>query len=312
MAQTLPLDFKFDILVFDESSQIRPWDALGAMARCRQVVLAGDDRQMPPTSFFEKQADAEDGEDEDQVSDMESALDMAAASGMRTQWLKMHYRSECPSLIDFSNREYYHGELIMMPPPDRAPQAGVSLIDPGGTYVPGAARTNQVEARAVVDWAAGRLLERPHESLGIITFNQTQQTLIEDLLDTRRMADEALNRRWDEPDPPFVKNLETVQGDERDVIALSVTWAPDEHGRQHSRFGPLGQQGGERRLNVAVTRARREMVVFSSLDPDRIAVKEATSQGVRGLKKFLEYAKGGAPALLSAHIRLAGRLRLPV
>lgn len=297
IALHLPRDVKFDVLVFDESSQIKPSDALGAIHRADQVVFAGDEKQLPPTDFFSKaHADDDDDDgDDDAIADiaaMESILDMALANGMPTATLRMHYRSLHESLIHFSNHSYYDRDLVTMPSPDNQDDMGVALIDPGGIYERGIGR-NEIEARAVVADAAARI--KAGESVGIVTFNTKQQSLVQDLLDRMRADDEALNAAWQTAkDVPFVKNLESVQGDERDVILFSVTFAPTQDGKQGNNFGPLNRNGGERRLNVAVTRSRRAMVVYSSLDPDRI---KSDRQGVRDLKEFLIFARDGADAL---------------
>ena len=315
VAQSLPFDYTFDVVVFDESSQVRPCDALGALARGRQVILAGDDKQMPPTSFFDKQMhDEADDAIEDGATDMESVLDMALANGMRQQWLRMHYRSKSPDLIAFSNHKYYDDKLVMMPDPQQDGDRSIKLEPHEGTYSSGRARTNEVEARKVVDWVVKSLRERPNESVGVITMNQPQQALIQDLLYEERKQDSELERHWQEGDEkPFVKNLETVQGDERDHIALSVTYAPDaQTGRQYARFGPLMREGGERRLNVACTRAKLSMTVVSNLNPEHIPLKEAARGGAADLKHFLEYARDGVmPASAPIHNRSKGDFDSP-
>ena len=268
VAQYLPPDTKFDLLVMDESSQIRPWDALGVIARANQVILAGDDKQMPPTSFFDRteDEDADSHEDQEDATALESVLDMALARSMPRQRLRFHYRSRYEDLIAFSNTRYYDGELVTFP--DCSGGRHVTLVDPKGVYE---GQQNVIEAKAVAEQVCQHVRDpqRDHLSIGVITFNVRQQRLIEDLLDRARAEDEELESRWesDRRPAPCVRNLETAQGDERDVILLSITYARDPLGRQRSNFGPMNREGGQRRLNVAVTRSRHRMVVFSSLDP---------------------------------------------
>lgn len=314
VAQYLPTDSKFDLLVMDESSQIRPWDALGVIARADQVILAGDDKQMPPTSFFDRTEDEDfdADEDEEDAASLESVLDMAFARSLPRRRLRFHYRSRYEDLIAFSNRRYYEGDLITFPDCSRG-ERHVTLVDPQGVYE---GQQNQIEAKAVAEYVCEHVRdpERNGLSVGVVTFNVKQQRLIEDLLDRARADDEELDARWDAGGcpAPCVRNLETAQGDERDVIVLSITYAPDPLGRQRSNFGPMNRQGGERRLNVAVTRSRHRMVVFSSLDPAQIRIGANTKQGVRDLKTFLEYAAGGTDALADEAIGTLGGYESPL
>lgn len=298
VAQYLPEDTKFDLLVMDESSQIRPWDAFGVMARASQVILAGDDKQMPPTSFFDRteDEDSDSDEDEEDAAALESVLDMALARAMPRQRLRFHYRSRHEDLIAFSNNRYYDGELVTFP--DCRGGRHVTLVDPKGVYQ---GQQNVIEAKAVAEHVCQHVRDPELDdlSIGVVTFNVKQQRLIEDLLDRARAEDEGLESRWesDRRPAPCVRNLETAQGDERDVILLSITYARDPSGRQRSNFGPINREGGHRRLNVAVTRSRHRMVVFSSLDPAHIRIDTVTKRGVRDLKAFLEYAASGIDAL---------------
>ena len=290
-ARTLPADFKADLVLMDEASQIRPEDAVGVLARAGQVILAGDPKQMPPTSFFER-ADEEEVEDEDDPGSTESVLDLALGRSMPLHRLTFHYRSRHEALIAFSNRAYYGGSLVTFPDPERDAQA-VACIEAGGVYE---AQRNVEEAKRVADFV-GRHVVGPDgatQSIGVVTFNKKQQRLVEDLLDKAREETPKLEAAWHAPerDAPCVKNLETAQGDERDVVVLSTTFGPDPAGRQRSHFGPLNSRGGERRLNVALTRARRRMVVVTSLERDRIGTPQSP-RGVRDLKAFLKYAATG-------------------
>ena len=295
----------FDLVVFDEASQIPVWDAIGAMARGKQVVMVGDPKQLPPTNFFGRSEGTDDGDDVLE-GDLESILDECLGASLPTRNLSWHYRSRHESLIAFSNHRYYGGGLVTFPSPvtdDRA----VSFHLVKGRYEKGGARINQPEAQALVADLVSRL-KRPgfRESgltIGVVTFNSEQQGLIEDLLDDERRKDPSLEPYFSEMElePVFVKNLESVQGDERDVMYFSITYGPDMAGTVSMNFGPLNRDGGERRLNVAVTRARHELRVFSSLRGEQMDLSRTKANGVRDLKHFLEFAELGPRALAKAH-----------
>lgn len=293
-----PAGPRFDAVVFDEASQIPVWDAIGAMARGSQVVVVGDPKQLPPTSFFERAAD--DDEDDVFVEDAESILDECLAARVPSLYLEWHYRSRHEGLIAFSNRRYYDGRLVTFPARDDE-GLGVQLrhVD-GAVYDFGDTRTNRIEAEAVVAEVERRLSDPrlAQWSIGVVTFNQPQQMLIEDLLDELRRRRPELEAAFGEGarEPLFVKNLENVQGDERDAILFSIGFGPDEHGKVRLNFGPLNRSGGERRLNVAVTRARREALVFTCLRPEHIDLGRTKADGARDLRLFLEYAKSGPAA----------------
>jgi very-short-patch-repair endonuclease/DNA polymerase III delta prime subunit len=296
---------QFDVVIFDEASQITVWDAVGSLARGKQVIVAGDPKQMPPTNFFGRSDDDPDGE-VDGEGDLESILDELIGASIPQRVLNLHYRSRRESLIAFSNSRYYDSALVTFPAPVH-PDKGVSLVRPEGFYARGKARHNQGEAKAIVAEIVRRLgSEDPavrNLSIGVVTFNTEQQSLIEDLLDKARSDDPAIEWAFSEDDtlePVFVKNLETVQGDERDVILFSITYGPDEAGHVTMNFGPLNRTGGERRLNVAMTRARSEMMVFSTMPPERIDLSRTQARAVADLKHFLEYAERGASALGAA------------
>ncbi len=292
----------FDLVVFDEASQIPVWDAVGAIARGTSVIVVGDSKQLPPTNFFQK-LDGEDAGDEEDFEELESVLDECVASGLPSMRLLWHYRSRHESLIAFSNHHYYQGSLLTFPvPEDRGEGLGVSMRHiAGGTYDRGGSRTNRAEAEAVVADLVARLAARPPASgasVGVVTFSSAQQSLIEDLIDARRRDDSTFDAAMNAGEEPvFIKNLENVQGDERDVILFSVGYAPDRNGRMVMSFGPLNRDGGERRLNVAVTRARREVVVFSSIRADQIDLNRTRAVGAMHLKSFLEYAERGPAAI---------------
>ena len=295
----------FDVVIFDEASQITVWDAVGCLARARQAVVVGDPKQMPPTNFFARGDDDPDG-DIDVEGDLESILDEMIGASIPVRTLNLHYRSRRESLISFSNSRYYDNGLITFPAP-AFPDNAVRLTRPQGFYARGKARHNEGEAHAIVAEVVRRLTDDDpdvrKQSIGVVTFNSEQQTLIEDLLDKERSADPMIEwafARESCAEPVFVKNLETVQGDERDIIMFSITYAPDQADHMTMNFGPLNRDGGERRLNVAITRARSEMLVFSTLTPDRIELSRTQSRAVADLKHFLEFAERGPAALGAA------------
>ena len=308
VAQFLPADTSlFDLVVFDEASQITVPDAIGAIARGRRCIVVGDPRQMPPTRFFDKAPGSDDAGDSDTEPDLDSILDEALAARVPLHRLTGHYRSRHESLIAFSNHAYYKGELVTFPSADTRDTA-VVLHKVDGIYARGKGRTNQIEAQAVVN-AAIKLLSDPTRnelSLGIVTMNSEQQRLIEDLLDSERRKRPDLERFFNHNarEPVFIKNLETVQGDQRDVIMISVCYGPTEPGAatMSMSFGPLNRKGGERRLNVAITRATSEVMVFTSFDPSMIDLTRTQAEAVRDLKHYLEFAAQG-PSALGAAIR---------
>lgn len=289
----------FDLVVFDEASQMPVWDAVGAIARGTSLVVVGDPKQLPPTNFFNRtDSDELEDTDEDVVEDMESILDECIAARLPEQYLRWHYRSRHESLIAFSNKQYYDNGLITFPSPQSV--TAVKFVHVPGVYDAGSSRTNRKEAEAVVREIVRRLKdpELSRYSIGVVTFSISQQALIEDLLDEAKDKDpelEALSEKVEEP--LFIKNLESVQGDERDVILFSVCYGPDRAGKISMNFGPLNKAGGERRLNVAITRARWEVMVFSSLTADKINLSRTRARGVRDLKYFLDYAERGTAAL---------------
>ncbi|MDA0934602.1 MAG: DUF4011 domain-containing protein, partial [Planctomycetota bacterium] len=296
----------FDLVVFDEASQITPWDAVGAVARAHRCVVVGDTRQLPPTNFFQRADEGEDGFDDADAEDLESILDECVAAGLPSMQLRWHYRSQHESLIAFSNHHYYENRLHTFPGPEAvSDRFGVSLCPvPHGVYDRSKSRQNRAEAESVVADVVRRLrhgAERGERvSLGVVTFSQAQQNLIEDLLDAARRDHPELDSAFEGDEPVFVKNLENVQGDERDTILFSIGYGPDVHGRVAMHFGPLNRPGGERRLNVAITRARRQVVVHATLRADQIDLSRTSAVGVRHLKTFLDYASRGPAAIAEA------------
>jgi Superfamily I DNA and RNA helicases and helicase subunits len=295
-----PSQSSFDLVVFDEASQIPVWDAVGAIARGKEAIIVGDPKQLPPTNFFSR-ADSSDGTDADDgiVEDLESILDDCIAAQLPQRHLNWHYRSRHESLIAFSNYHYYDNRLFTFPSPHK--ELGVSFRAVQGEYDKGKSRTNRAEAKAVVADVVRRLSDpqQANHSIGIVTFSQAQQQLIDDLLEEARRQTPEIEPHFADgaAEPVFIKNLENVQGDERDIILFSICYGPDATGRVSMNFGPMNRDGGERRLNVAITRARQEVVVFSTLRAEHIDLSKTRAQGVADLKCFLDYAERGQVAI---------------
>lgn len=299
IAQFLPPgQLEFDLLVMDEASQIQPVDALGAVARAKQVVVVGDERQLPPTRFFAKMtsgtSDDDDDQDGAQVSDIESILGLFSARGLPERMLRWHYRSRHQSLIAVSNSQFYDSKLFIVPSP-YTQEAGMGLRFhhvPGGIFEDG---MNRTEAKVVAEAIIRHALEHPNLSLGVAAFSIKQRREIQDQLELLRR----LNPQTEEffhahPNEPFfVKNLENVQGDERDVILISVAYAKNAQGFMGMRFGPLGAEGGERRLNVLISRAKRRCEVYASITDEDIDLERGKGKGVFAFKLFLHYARTG-------------------
>lgn len=292
-----------DLVVFDEASQIPVWEAIGAVARGDSVVVVGDSQQLPPTRFFQADLEADEPAGEEELEELESILDECVAAGMPRRRLLWHYRSRHEDLITFSNRRYYEGSLLTFPCAEAGREdLGVSWHEvTGGRYDRSRSRTNRAEAEAVVAEVTRRLLDQRDRtrSIGVVTFSQAQQRLIEDLLDEARREQPEMEEAFDQDaaEPLFVKNLENVQGDERDVVLFSIGYGPDADGRVSMNFGPLNRRGGYRRLNVAVTRSREQMVVFSTLRPEQIDLSRTSSEAVEHLKSFLSFAAAGVQVL---------------
>lgn len=303
VAETLtPGAMRFDLLVIDEASQMKPEFAVGALARTRQAVIVGDEMQLPPTDFFGRvDADDEDDEDAEERVRHESILALANTAFRPERRLEWHYRSRHESLIAFSNQQFYEDRLTVFPAARNAEpgRLGVSLrMVEGARYTPGR-RVNVDEAEAVVDEVLLRMRRAPERSLGVVAMNLTQRDLIEDLFNRQADGDDAVQAylaRWRAHglDPFFVKNLESVQGDERDAILISGTFGPDVNsGKVHQNFGPLNGVNGHRRLNVLFTRARFETVMFASLAANDVRVAPDAKPGVAAYRDFLSYAATG-------------------
>ena len=285
--------FNFDTVIFDEASQLPTCKAVGVLARAEKAIIVGDPKQMPPTSFFMSEyVDEENIEQED----LESILDDCLAVNMPSKYLQWHYRSKHESLIDFSNKAFYENRLYTFPSANDL-QSMVNLVQVDGVFDRGSTRTNLKEAEAVIEEIVRRFKDPvlKKQSIGVVTFNINQQNKIDDLLQEECKKVEGLEAwAYSSEEPIFVKNLENVQGDERDVILFSVGYGKDEEGNVYMNFGPLNLEGGWRRLNVAVTRARCEMKVFSTLTPEQIKITSSTSRGVQAMRRFLEYASGSS------------------
>lgn len=288
----------FDIVVMDEASQLRPEQAVSAIARGSQLVVVGDPKQLPPTSFFSRgSGDDEDALAQVAVADAESILDICISQFRPVRTLRWHYRSRHQSLIAFSNQRFYRGNLIVFPSPhENGTALGVSYH-----HVADAVYDNQmniVEAQRVVDAAVEHILIRPGDSLGIVTLNIKQRDLVAELLDERlRSLPEAheFREQWArEGMGLFVKNLENVQGDERDCILISTTFGRAQAATVvRQNFGPISRDGGWRRLNVLFTRARKAVAVYSSMQPEDIVSDNSTPEGTRALRSYLEFARDG-------------------
>jgi hypothetical protein len=296
----------FDLVVFDEASQVRPVDAIGAIARAKQLVVVGDTRQLPPTSFFDKlNTDIE--EDENVTADMQSILGMCDGQGAPTRMLKWHYRSQHESLITLSNHEFYEDKLVIFPSPGSRQNLGLRFHHlPDAVYDRGKTRANPIEAAAVAQAVIAHARKYPAQSLGVVAFSTAQAQAIQAALEMERKANPVTESYFaGRPDEPFfIKNLENVQGDERDVILISIGYGRTEDGKVPMNFGPLNNEGGERRLNVLITRAKMRCEVFTNITSDDIKVSEPARFGIRALKSFLyfaQYARFDKPEALIAN-----------
>jgi very-short-patch-repair endonuclease len=300
-------EIRFDLVIFDEASQVRPYDAISSIYRGRQLVVAGDQQQLPPTSFFERTASDEEltsdeADEEERLSDFESILDVCCTIGIPRRRLRWHYRSRREPLIAFSNQNFYDNELVTFPSVLDNPENPAVRFEylPNGLWKSSSSGGfNAVEALKTAEFVMEHFRSNPNKTLGVIAFSQRQQLAILDELERLRRMDSSLEDAFsdDNEEPFFVKNLENVQGDERDVIFLSIGYGPDEDGRVAMRFGPLNRAGGERRLNVAVTRARLEMTVISSMRSHDIDLSRTSSVGAKLLRDYLNFAERGISAL---------------
>ncbi|MCL4205812.1 MAG: DUF4011 domain-containing protein [Pirellulaceae bacterium] len=294
-----PGSVEFDLVVMDEASQIKPEDALGTLLRARQMVVVGDPKQLPPTSFFDRLGGAEEENDGEEtfLDNTESVLEVALKTFPARRRLRWHYRSQHESLIAFSNEKFYDGELVIFPSPSsERGRLGVFLRHVPDAFFSGGC--NAVEADVVAQAIVEHARQHGGESLGIAAFNAAQARAIQDRLEAICVQDDdarnAVAALEQHNEPLFIKNLESVQGDERDVIFISYTYGPSpETGRCFNRFGPMAGIHGWRRLNVLITRAKRRVIVFSSMHPSDIVSGPDRSRGVNAMKQYLEFAQTG-------------------
>lgn len=290
-------EVSFDLVIFDEASQLLTEDAVGTILRGKQLVVVGDPKQLPPTNFFAIQTGQANEElDKDGLplyDDYESILEEVMAAGVPRARLKWHYRSAHESLITFSNVNFYDADLYTFPSVETDSQElglHFEYVEDGVYEGRG---LNQIEARRVADEVVKHFKQKPELTLGVGTFNSRQQIAIQDILEEKRREDQSIESFFDRSveEPFFVKNLENIQGDERDVILLSVTYAKGNNGIMRYRLGPINGENGWRRLNVLTTRSRKLMRVFSSIRSDDINLASTDSDGARLLKEFLTYAE---------------------
>ncbi|HKE51724.1 MAG TPA: AAA domain-containing protein, partial [Actinomycetes bacterium] len=303
VSQYLPADMTFDVVIFDEASQLMPGDAINCIYRGRSLITAGDQKQLPPTTFFTPTTEdptEEWTEENESTKDFESIMDLVKAAGVfKSLPLRWHYRSRHEGLIAFSNTSFYNGSLVTFPGAEhRGQDVGVELFQVDGVYRRGSTRDNPIEAEKVADRVIHHFDTRPEMSLGVVTFSEPQAAAVEWAVELARLERPDLDRYFtdDRLDGFFVKNLESVQGDERDVMIFSVGYGPDEKRKITMNFGPVNRPGGWRRLNVAITRARYRVEIVSSITAADIT-EHSGSEGVRQLRRYLDYAARGVSAL---------------
>ncbi len=304
VSQFLDPRTRFDLVIFDEASQVTVEDAICALYRGSRHAIAGDSKQLPPTGFFRVTEDDDDADDDwESEANWESVLDRAEGSGLRAVPLRWHYRSRHESLIAYSNRAFYASRLVTFPSTwAEHPGLGVQFYHvTDGVYDRGGSRTNRREAEAVCRLVFEHMRVLPEKSLGVVTFNDAQRVAVQDAVDRYRYEHREFEDhfREDRLDGFFVKNLENVQGDERDCMIFSVTYGRDAVGKFTLNFGPVSQRGGERRLNVAITRAREKVVIVSSLRAADFPVSAELNGGSLHLRSYLDYAERGEAALIA-------------
>ena len=299
VANYLPKDVKFDLLVIDEASQMLPEQSVGSILRSKQVVVVGDPKQMPPfRGMIATLFDEEEIEENDGIDKQTSILDLAAQTFSEYRRLQYHYRSEDEKLIQFSNHEFYEGDLITIPNQHQNLELGVHHHNADGTYSPGkeggSRNPNKKEAEELVNLILKESREHPNWSLGVAVINKQQALRVEEILEEKTLRDQKFKEfraRWNGgPEYFFIKNLENVQGDERDTVIISTVYGRDEHGKAHNRFGPINANKGENRINVLITRAKKRVVVCSSMYPNDIT---AQAKGAQCLRRYLQYSMTG-------------------
>jgi superfamily I DNA and/or RNA helicase/very-short-patch-repair endonuclease len=312
---------KFDLVIFDEASQVRPHDSVTVIYRGKQLVVAGDQKQLPPTTFFERLGDDNDNENDDDennttnINDFESILDVFATKLPRKS-LHWHYRSRREPLIAFSNRHIYDNKLVTFPSIDdekNNPAVRCEFVPNGRWKSGGSGCFNPIEAEKTAQLVFQFFRDHPDKSLGVITLNQRHQEAVRDAIEILRNKFPEMERFFNDdndddngnkPERFFVKNLENVQGDERDYIFLCIGYAKTEEGKMSMNFGALNKQGGERRLNVAITRAKYGITVVSSIKYSDLDLKRTSSVGVELLHDYLNFVEYGIS-------RLAASVALP-
>jgi len=299
VSQYLPSDMEFDVVIFDEASQVTPGDAINCIYRGKALILAGDDKQLPPTSFFERNRDDEEDEDTD-VTDFKSVLELAKACGaFNNLGLRWHYRSRHEGLIGFSNYKFYDGKLVTFPSAHaEGDDVGVEFFNARGTYRRGGGANNPIEAAKVAERVMEHFTNRPDSTLGVVTFSVAQADAVQDAIDEARVGRRDLDRFFDSEDRLdgfFIRALEQVQGDERDVIIFSIGYGPDEAGKITTNFGALNKDKGWRRLNVGITRARQRVEVVASMHAGQIP--PSMNENVEYLRQYMDYAEKGMKVL---------------
>jgi very-short-patch-repair endonuclease len=302
--------FNFDTIIFDEASQVCTENAIGAISRGKQVILAGDSKQLPPTAFFtatisDQEYDEEDKDDYTDIDAFESILDEAESALFPSQTLKWHYRSKHEHLIAFSNSKIYRNKLITFPSNiERTKDNGVEYIYvENGVYDRGGKKDNIEEAKKVVALIFECINKYPNRSLGVITFSVAQRETIETVLRKERINNSEYDDFFSEEKDEsfFIKNIETVQGDERDIIIFSIGYGKDATGKMSMFFGPLSSTGGERRLNVAITRAKFNVKLVGSILSTEIKSERISAEGPKLLRAYIDFAING-PKTLNADI----------
>lgn len=294
-----PGSVEFDLVVFDEASQVKPVDGFGALLRGTQAVVVGDSKQLPPTSFFDSLLKGDDEADTEieNAGDMESILSLFLGKGAPERMLRWHYRSRHHSLIAVSNNEFYDNRLVVFPSPGVNPYArGLRLRHlPHTVYDRGKTSTNPEEAKAVAEAVMAHAREYPDLTLGVVAFSVAQRDAIEMQLERLRRLDASCESFFStgQREPFFIKNLENVQGDERDVIYISIGYGRAEAGYMSMSFGPLNRDGGERRLNVLISRSRLAMDVFCNFTSADLDLARTNARAIVALKNFLAYAETG-------------------
>ena len=288
VSKVFPLDGIFDYLIMDEASQLAVERALPALYRAKQIVITGDKKQLQPFDLFQSR---DDDEEEEGIQSILSQVDNIHRNNVMLKW---HYRSEHQALINFSNHAFYNGQLEIMPSNTNVTELPIKWIKCNGTMDK---QVNIVEAKKVVDILSEQIRKDAETTIGIITFNERQMNCIMDIIDQRKITDPIFESNYknfeknDNINDIFVKNIENVQGDERDIIIFSIGYAKNSDGKFYKRFGTLNRNGGENRLNVAITRARKQMIIVSSMEPHELDTDASKNEGPQRLKQFLRYTK---------------------